>query len=150
MPQLCDFVINNEKPRDWHLYFLRELLQHVEQEKPTERRYMKWLRERKVFDRKLLAFTERLCGIDRMPLQAPQLGEVAKDLLAAIEKARAAVEKAAPPPPKKLGAAPRAANPDDELDEEKAFAEKPVEAVAGDDPFVKAVLERAVELHSYL
>ena len=155
MAQLCEFVVNAEKPKDWHLYFLRELLGHVNEEKPTERRYMKWLRERKVFDRKLLAFLERLCGIDRAPMQAPQLGEVARDLLDAIEKAK---KKAEDDAAKAVAAQKkgrettsfRPSSPDDELDEEKAFADKAPEPVAADDLFVKAVLERAVELNSYL
>jgi hypothetical protein len=169
MAQLCDFAIDPERPRDWHLYFLRELLDHVSTEKPSERRYAKWLRERKVFDRKLVAFCEKLVGIERVREQPPALGEVARDLLDEIEKAKkkaeAEAEKqrqalsrkpgrdgprggpspAAPAPPR-----PRAANPDEELDEEKAFADKAPEPVATDDPFVKGILERAVELNQYL
>ena len=156
MAQLLEFVVDHERPRDWHLYFLREVLTHVA-EAPTERQYLKWLRERKVFDRKLLAFCERLAGIERAPLQAPALGEVAREHLAAIEKAKKKAEedseKARQALAKKPGRdmpRPKAVSPDDELDEEKAFAEKPLEAVAQDDPFVKGVLERAVELNSYL
>src|SRR5271157_2066055 len=122
MAQLCDFVVDPEKPRDWHLYFQKELLQHVQEEKPTERRYMKWLRERKVFDRKLLAFSERLAGIERAPLQAPELGEAAQDLIAAVEKAKKkALEdaerarKALSRKPGRDMPRPKAANPDEEL-----------------------------------
>src|SRR5947209_1236106 len=92
MAQLCEFVTNPEKPREWHVYFLRELLQHVSDEKPTERRYSKWLRERKVFDRKFLAFAERLAGIERVSGQGPTLGEVGRDLVAALEKAKKKAE----------------------------------------------------------
>src|SRR5947199_10665670 len=88
MAQLCDFVTNPEKPRDWHIYVRRELLDHVKAEAPTARRYMKWLRERKGFDRKFVAFAEKLVGVERAPLQPPVLGEVARDLLDSIEKAK--------------------------------------------------------------
>src|SRR5579883_3532324 len=172
MAQLCDFAIDPERPRDWHLYFQRERLDHVSTEKPSERRYAKWLRERKVFDRKLVAFCEKLVGIEHVREQPPALGEVARDLLdemeeakkkaeAEAEKPRAALSRKpgrdgprggpspaapAPPPPPR----PRAVNPDEELDEDKAFADKAVEPVATDDPFVKGLLERAVELNQYL
>src|SRR5581483_6335177 len=92
----------------------------------------------------------------------------ARELLAAVEKARHASEQAAAKATAAKRPAPRAANPPgtvnptDDLDEEKAFAaggaggaesphaKWPLEAVPTDDAFAKAVLERAVELHGYL
>ncbi len=163
MAQLVDFVAASDKPKDWHLYFLRELLLHVADEKPTDRRYQKWLRERKVFDRKLIAFCERLTGIQREHEKPPALSEVGLDLRESIEKAKKKAEEEAeaarkalqkkpgrdaPPPGRR--AAPVAANPDDELDEEKAFAEKTPEVGAADDLFHQALLERLFELNGYL
>jgi hypothetical protein len=161
MAQLVDFTILTDKPRDWHIYFLRELLGHVNEERPTERRYQKWIRERKIFERRFLGFCERLVGIVRAPEKPPELAEIGRELLGAIEKGKKkaeadaeALRKAAAKGPGRDAPKPRtparAPLPEDELDEEKAFAEKPVEPAAADDPFVKALLERSCELNGYL
>src|SRR5436190_17659695 len=93
--QLVDFAVYPEKPRDWHFQFLRELLTHVADEKPTDRRYTKWVREKKVFDRRFVAFCERLLGIAREREKPPELNEVGRELREAIEKEKKRLEAAA-------------------------------------------------------
>ncbi|MBI3723856.1 hypothetical protein HY251_07885, partial [bacterium] len=92
MAQLLDFATHPEKPKDWHLYTLKELLLHVAEEKPSERQYTKWLRTRKIFDRRFLAFCERLLGIEKVPQKAPELTEVSRELLSALDKQKKKVE----------------------------------------------------------
>src|SRR5947199_10361163 len=88
MAQLVDFAVEQEKLRYWHLSFLRELLLLVFQEKPTERAYWKWLRGRKVFDRRFVAFCERFVGFERKPGSAPALTEIGRELVSAHERGK--------------------------------------------------------------
>lgn len=174
MAQLVDFATLAEKSKDWHLSFVREVLEHVATESPSERKYSKWIRERKVFDRKFLAFCERFLGFPRQPGQAPALSEVGRDLWDSLQKARRKIaeetEKAQkkaqakldlppngpiPAPGRRAAPPPRAANPEDELDEEKAFGNggpggDAAPATLASDSFQKELLDRFVELHGYL
>ena len=170
MAQLVDFTTLPEKNKDWHLYFVRELLEHVATEAPSERKYTKWVRERKVFDRKFLAFAERLVGLAHTPGQAPALSEVGRDLWDGLqkakkkladdaEKARKPVQLDLPPngpiPPPGRRAAPqpaRAKDPEPDPDEDTAFGDgdKAAPVASAADPFLRELLDRFLELHGYL
>jgi hypothetical protein len=39
MSQLVEFLTLSDKPKEWHVQFLKDVLKHVDVEKPTERRY---------------------------------------------------------------------------------------------------------------
>jgi hypothetical protein len=143
----------------WHQTLLKEWLQTVDKG-ISERKYAKWLRTRKVFDRGFVKFACLLLGIEQKGKQAPVLNDVGKELVEELGRAEVvAAEKlvkleaaalkgvprsrsALPPPPggePEPAAAPNAFDADD-------F--KP--ATADDDPFLKALLERFTELNSYL
>src|SRR3954471_24599228 len=89
MSQLTEFVTLSEKPKDWHVAFLKDVLLFVDEEKPSDRRATKYYRTRKVFDRRFIGFVERVLGLKRSKQdreQGPQPSEITRELLDAHKR----------------------------------------------------------------
>jgi hypothetical protein len=163
MPQQLDYPAVSGKRWEWHLVLFKEWLRTVEGG-ITERKYTKWLRIRKVFDRGFIAFAENLLGVEHPARKPPRIGEVGEELLEELanseERARDAQEKLAsrgpgrdmprsrsalPPAP---GQRRRRGAPEPEPEPEPEDTYKPPSADS--DPFLRALLERFTELNPYL
>ncbi|MCW8141225.1 MAG: hypothetical protein KIT58_20175, partial [Planctomycetota bacterium] len=91
MPQRIDYPTVPGKRWEWHYVLLKEWLRTV-QPGLGERKYAKWLRTRKVFERRFIAFGEQLLGFERRGRDVA-LSEVGDELIEALEAAEAAAQK---------------------------------------------------------
>ncbi len=161
MPQVIEYYAIAGKRWEWHLVLWKEWLREVEGG-TSDRKYTKWLRTRKVFDRAFIELSERLLGIDHPRKARPRLNEVGEELLEELAKSekkaqdaqQRALERgpgrdmprpaaAAAPPPRRRGAPPPPV-----AEEPEAPAYEPPSAE--NDPFLRALLERFTELNPYL
>ncbi len=92
MPQRLDYPIVSGKRWEWHFVLLKEWLRTV-QPGVGERKYTKWLRTRKVFERRFIAFAEQLLGLERGGRDVV-LGEVGEELVEALDASEAAAAQA--------------------------------------------------------
>ena len=154
--QLIDCPAIEGKRWEWHFVLFKDWLRLVEGGL-SNRKYVKWLRGRKIFDRSFIRFVELLLGVSAPGKQAPALNEVGEELVEELgnsERARAEAmssqgdepgrdEPSFPPRP-----GIRRRRGDDELEAANPTAHKP--PTADDDPFLRALLERFGELNGYL
>ena len=153
MPQHTKTAVAAGKRWGWHLVLFKDWLRAV-QGGLTGRRYTKWLRTRKVFDRELVEFCQRLLGVAAARGQAPRLTEVGEELIEELERsereqaARQAEPVAAAEAPPTSGGRVRRRLDDSALEAQNPELRKPPSA--DDDPFLRALLERFAELNPYL
>jgi hypothetical protein len=126
VPQVLDYPSITGKSWEWHLVLFKEWFAQVEGSQ-SQRKYLKWLRTRKVFDRQFIRFTEYLLGVERGAKLS--FNDVGNDLLEELEKSRERQAKAS---------------------EQAGKFEAPPVPSADDDPFLRALLERFCELNPYL
>ncbi|MBL4845340.1 MAG: hypothetical protein JKY65_07435, partial [Planctomycetes bacterium] len=155
MPQHLDTAVAQGKRWGWHLVLFKDWLRAVEGGL-TPRRYTKWLRTRKVFERPLIEFCQRLLGIGALRGEAPRLNEVGAELLEELarsdqEQAARQSEMVREAPGRDMpisGARVRRRLDDTALEAQNPTQRKPPSA--DDDPFLRALLDRFVELNPYL
>ena len=154
--QLIDCPAIEGKRWEWHFVLFKDWLRAVEGGL-SNRKYVKWLRGRKIFDRGFTRFVELLLGVSAPGKQAPTLNEVGEELVEELgnsERARAeAAQSQGAEPGRDEPAFPprpgiRRRRGDDELEAANPTGLKP--PTADDDPFLRALLERFGELNGYL
>lgn len=146
MPQILDYPSIAGKTWEWHLELLESWLKEV-QAGTSERRLGKWLRARRVFERAFIEHAQRLLGVVRGAGPNLELDEVGLELAEELARAaQAREERRASVMAQARGHSRRAPGAVDAEAVSEAFKAP----TAGDDPFVKALLERFAELNPYL
>ncbi|MCO5171442.1 MAG: hypothetical protein M9894_34510 [Planctomycetes bacterium] len=169
MPQRIDYPTVPGKRWEWHYVLLKEWLRTV-QPGLGERKYAKWLRTRKVFERRFIGYGEQLLGLERQGREVV-LGEVGEELVEALDAAEAAAEKAQaaalergpgrdmprPGPTGRTARPPARRGGGDEDDGLPDGVDGGGDAAPAlgpptpeTDPFLRALLERFTELNPYL